>query len=80
MVVPIDANLCDGKFITTESGDGVSPAHFGEQSIGDDLEQLVANRMAESLVQPNLVCQLSARRGAYSGSRRSVVARSPSKR
>ena len=46
----LDAGLDDGEFVAAEARDGVGLAHAAAQPLGHDLEQLVADRMAERVV------------------------------
>ena len=46
----LDAGLDDGEFVAADARDGVGVAHAMAQPLGHHLEQLVADRMAERVV------------------------------
>ena len=49
-IVAPDVFKDDQEFVAAKPGDGVGFAHVLAQPIGDDLEQLIADRMAERVV------------------------------
>ena len=50
----------DGEFVAAEAGDGVGLARAAAQAVGDQLEQFVADRMAERIVDALELIEIEA--------------------
>ena len=59
----LDAGHDDGELVAAEPGDGVGRAGAAAQPLGDDLEQLVADRVAERIVDAFEVIEIEAEHG-----------------
>src|SRR3984893_2958387 len=63
LVRVLDAGLHDGEFVAAEAGDGVAVAHGTAQSLGHQLEECVADRMSQRIVDVLEVIEVEIEHG-----------------